>query len=214
MAPADPGLQMAWGLTSGGLAAVDAAEGALQADRAGSGGVTLVHDPWRPVPARGGHLGLDPGPCDRQATDRRTDVACFSGPVLDNPLTLEGLPRLRIRVRADQPSFDLCAALSRVRPSGVVDQLASGVGRFQGAAGEPTPVSLELQPLRASLEEGDRLRLSLAGSAWPQIAVNPGDGNLPAGPAGPRHRVITLELDLTEAELELLPFLPGELGAN
>lgn len=213
-APADPGLQMAWGLTSGGLAAVDAAEGGLQADRAGSGGVTLVHDPWRPVPARGGHLGLDPGPCDRQATDRRTDVACFSGPVLDSPLTLEGLPRLRIRVRADQPSFDLCAALSRVRPSGVVDQLASGVGRFQGGAGEPTPVTLELQPLRASLEEGDRLRLSLAGSAWPQIAVNPGDGSLPAGPAGPRHRVITLELDLTEAELELLPFLPGELGAN
>ena len=212
--PTGPVGVVPWGLTSGGLAGVDATEGALLAHQPGSGGVTLVHDPWRPVPARGGHLGLDPGPCDRQATDRRGDVACFSSPPFDTPLTLEGVPRLRIRVRADQPSFDLCAALSRVQPSGLVEQLATGVGRFQAVPGEPSSLALELQPLRASLESGDRLRVSLAGSAWPHIAVNPGDGSLPSGPAGPRHRVITLELDLTGAELELLPLLPGELGAN
>jgi putative CocE/NonD family hydrolase len=213
-APEGPAGPRVWGLTSGGLAAIDAEEGALQANRAGSGGVTLVHDPWRPVPAQGGHLGLDPGPCDRQATDRRSDVACFSSPPLDSPLTLEGLPQLRISVRADQPSFDVWAALSRVQPTGVVEQLSTGVGRFQGQPGQHSSVALELQPLRASLETGDRLRVSLAGSAWPQIAVNPGDGSLPAGPAGPRHRVITLELDLNGAELELRPLLPGELGAN
>jgi putative CocE/NonD family hydrolase len=205
----------AWGLRSAGLAAIDAEEGELVAGRSGGGGVSLVHDPWRPVPGRGGHLGLDAGLCDRSDLDRRGDVACFSSAPLEHPLLLEGRPQLQIRVEADQPSFDLCAALSVVNATGrSVRQLCTGVVRMGQEPGTPVPVSLPLQPLKASLASGERLRLSLAGSAWPQIAVNPGDGHLPMGPSGPRHRVITLALKLVEAELRLLPLLGEEVGAN
>jgi putative CocE/NonD family hydrolase len=210
-APALP----SWGLVSDGLAAVDCDEGELLVGEAGGGEVTLVHDPWRPVPGRGGHLGLDPGPCDRRDLDCRSDVACFTSAPLSEPLTLEGRPRLRLRVDADQPSFDLCGALSLLpRNSAEVRQLTTGVGRFESSPGAGASLDLQLQPLRASLEAGDRLRLSLAGSAWPQIAVNPGDGTLPTGATGPRHRVITLMLDLTGADLAILPLLDGEVGAN
>ena len=205
---------LGWGLRTGGLAAIDAEEGELLLNQFGSGVVALVHDPWRSVPGRGGHLGLDPGPCERGDLDRRADVICFTSPPLSAPLELEGRPLLTIAVRADQPSFDLCVALSVVDRQGRVLQLSTGVARNQPLAGEESKLQVQLQPLLVDLGLGERLRLSLAGSAWPQIAVNPGDGSEPLGPAGPQHRVITLELQLADSQLQLLPLLNGKFGAH
>ena len=73
---------------------------------------------------------------------------------------------------------------------------------------------VQLQPLLASLAAGQRLRLSLAGAAWPQIAVNPGNGDDPPGPSGPGHRVISLRFDLQGSSLELMPLLDLDLGAE
>ncbi len=213
-APNSAGSPMSWGLRSSGLATIDAEEGELLLDQFGSGEVALVHDPWRPVPGRGGHLGLDPGPCERGDLDRRGDVICFTGSPLSATLELEGRPVLTVAVRADQPSFDLCAALSVLDIQGRVLQLSTGVARTQQPAGEKSLLQVQLQPLQAQLGPGERLRLSLAGAAWPQIAVNPGDGREPLGPAGPSHRVITLELELADSQLQLLPLLDGKFGAH
>ena len=77
--------------------------------------------------------------------------------------------------------FDLCVALSRLpAESEAVQQLSTGVLRTIGRAPEPQPLTLELQALHATLNPGDRLRLSIAGAAWPAIAVNPGDPDVPA----------------------------------
>ncbi|MFM7313321.1 MAG: CocE/NonD family hydrolase, partial [Cyanobium sp.] len=65
-----------WGLRSGGLAAVDSGEGQLSRGE-GAGTLVLVHDPWRPLPGRGGHRGLYAGPAQRADLDARADVACF-----------------------------------------------------------------------------------------------------------------------------------------
>ena len=202
-----------WGLRSAGLAAVDASEGELLPAGMGGGSVALVHDPWRAVPGRGGHLGLDAGPCERSDLDGRCDVACFTSLPLEQPLELLGRPALLIGAQADQPGFDLCAALSQVGPDGRVVQLSTGVLRQLGdGCRQAEMLRLELQPLCATLAPGDRLRLSLAGAAWPQIAVNPGDGTVPRGGASPAHRVITLSLQLAEARLELKPMVPGTSG--
>lgn len=213
-APKLAGSPISWGLRSSGLAAIDAEEGELLLDQFGCGEVALVHDPWRPVPGRGGHLGLDPGPCERGDLDRRGDVVCFNSSPFSATLELEGRPLLTIAVRADQPSFDLCAALSVLDCQGRVLQLSTGVARTQQLAGEKSLLQIQLQPLLAELGPGERLRLSLAGAAWPQIAVNPGDGSEPLGPTGPRHRVITLELELAASQLQLLPLLNGKFGAH
>jgi len=204
-----------WGLATGGLAAIRADEGRLLAMAMGGGSVSLVHDPWRPAPGRGGHLGLDAGPCERSDLDGRSDVACFTSTPVGQVLILEGQPLLELVAQADQPSFDLCAALSRLpADSGTVQQLCTGVGRFRGAAGQPQRCQLALQPLRIALQPGERLRLSLAPAAWPQIGVNPGDGTTPAGPSSSRHRVINLILQLAEAQLQLLPLLSGTITAK
>jgi putative CocE/NonD family hydrolase len=206
-----------WSLHSCGLAAIRCDEGELRPAGKGpaSGGmeaagtVVIVHDPWRPVPGRGGHLGPDPGPVERADLDRRGDVACFTTARLEQDLWLLGRFRLVLRVGADQPSFDLCAALSAVSADGVsVRQLSTGLARFgPSSASADAPRALSLQPLATLVAAGQRLRLSLAAAAWPQIAVNPGDGSLPAGGSGSGHRVISLTLELAGAHLGLEPLI-------
>lgn len=171
--------------------------------------VVLVHDPWRPVPGRGGHLGLVPGPVERADLDRRADVACFSSVPLEHDLWLLGTFRLQLRVSADQPSFDLCAAFSEVSPDGrSVRQLSTGVARIgPGTIAGDGFSSLTLQPLATLVAAGQRLRLSVAAAAWPLIAVNAGDGSLPAGGSSAEHRVISLTLDLDGSGLGLEPLV-------
>ena len=203
------GSNQRWGLASGGLAGVDAWEGRLEST--GSGSLELVHDPWRPLPGRGGHLGLDAGPSERSDLDARCDVACFNSAVLQYPLELLGQPVLSLMAAADQPGFDLCVALSAVETSGAVQQLSTGVVRFRGeGCHQLEPRQVRLQPLLACLQPGERLRLSIGLAAWPQIAVNPGDGSLPMGPAGPQHRVISVQLELAQASL----CMHAMVGAN
>jgi predicted acyl esterase len=149
---------------------------------------------------------------ERADLDARGDVACFTTHPLLAPLRLLGEPRLRIVVAADQPGFDLCAALSVVDVDGrAVRQLCVGVARFRGGGClRAQERGLSLQPLCATLRPGERLRLSVAAAAWPQIAVNPGDGTVPSGAVGPAHRVIRLTMDLAAGRLWLEPWT----GAN
>jgi putative CocE/NonD family hydrolase len=207
-----------WGLASTGLAAVDSQEGRLLEPGSapgpstpGEGTVLLVHDPWRPLPGRGGHLGLDAGAVERGDLDLRTDVACFNGTAATAALELLGQPQLQITAAADQPGFDLCAALSVVGADGSVLQVSTGVARFLGESClEPQRRLVVLQPLLLHLRPGERLRLSLGLAAWPQIAVNSGDGSQPLGGSGPNHRTISVALQLADAELSMRPLV----GAN
>jgi putative CocE/NonD family hydrolase len=205
----DPGSSSGqrWGLASAGLAACRSDGGELLSDAPGRGSVSWVHDPWRPVPGRGGHLGLDAGPVDRANLDARGDVVCFSSAPLPQALELWGEPVLQLQLAADQPGFDLCAALAVIRHQGSqVLQLSTGVLRQLGEH----CLRLEwrqvrLQPLLCSLQAGDQLRLSLAAAAWPQITVNPGSGEGASRELSSSHRVVTLEIDLSDSYLQLLP---------
>ena len=202
-----------WTLASNGLAAVDCQEGQLlpPPQTGERQALVLVHDPWRPLPGRGGPLGLDAGPVERSDLDQRTDVACFNGPISEGPLELLGQPQLRITAAADQLGFDLCVALSVLRPDGTALQVSTGVARFLGEAClRPQARLVHLQPLLLTLAPGERLRLSIGLAAWPQIAVNPGDGSQPRDGTGPTHRTISVELQLAGAELSMQPML----GAN
>ncbi|MFN9661846.1 MAG: CocE/NonD family hydrolase [Cyanobacteriota bacterium] len=209
--PATAVPQASWRLASDGRAAICRDEGQLLAGgEAPSRPVALVHDPWRPVPGRGGHLGGEGQLLDRSDLDGRGDVACFTSAPLTRRQRLLGQPVLRLRVEADQPGFDLCAALAVVSPDGqTARQLCTGLLRVVGGeAMEPLERCVRLQPLAASLEVGERLRLSLAPAAWPQVAVNPGDGSEPRGGSTARHRPITLILLLAGAALVIDPLLP------
>ena len=202
-----------WSLQGAGLACLDTANGQLVAAGAGKGEERVVHDPWRPVPAIGGHLSPSPGLADRRTLDQRADVATFTSLPLEKELRLEGQPQLLIDAQADQPGFDLCVALSRL-PAATqeVVQISTGVLRVLGPdAQRAGRRRVLLQPLLTTLNPGDRLRLSIAGAAWPAIGVNPGSPDHPCGAVSAAHCVVSMTLALADSELSLNPLNSGKL---
>lgn len=208
-----PQISINWSLSGDQLCCMGPDHGQLQWEGPGEGEVCLVHDPWRPAPAIGGHLSPSPGPAERSGIDARTDVATFTSQALSEPLTLQGQPQLSLDAHADQPGFDLCLALSRL-PAGsdAVEQLSTGVTRLRGAAAlEAQMRCVQLQPLLTTLEIGDRLRLSIAPAAWPAIGVNPGDPTIPEGAPTSDHRIIVMTLRLAGSSMTLNPLTSGKL---
>ena len=207
---------LSWSLQGEGLACLDPASGRLNPNEAGVGEERIIHDPWRPVPAIGGHLSPSSGPADRQSLDARSDVATFTTAPLDEPIALSGQPQLQIRAGADQPGFDLCLVLSRLpQGSAAVEQLSSGVLRVLGAEAEQmVERRVLLQPLLVTCSAGDRLRLSIAAAAWPAIGVNPGTPEHPCAAPSVNHRVVTMTLDLAGSLLSLNPFNSGRLNLD
>ncbi len=198
-----------WSLISKGMACIDSNEGILRQDANGDGHVTIVSDPWRPVPSIGGHLSPQPGEADRGDLDMRADVALFNSPALDKELHLEGIPNLTFKADADSESFDICVALSIVNHDQTkVSQISTGTLRVLGIKAKATLTKkIILQPVLANIKEGERLRLSISGSAWPAIGVNPGHPKKSCGAPEPDCNVITMYLELADSNFNVLPLL-------
>lgn len=180
-------------LQSAGLASTTY-EGRLveTADRA-IGGDTWVHDPWRPVPSVGGHAAIPAGCFNRAAIDDRTDVLTYTSAPLTADLHLFGTVTVQLDCTADHPSFDLCAVLSEVHPTGQVYNLCQGYLRVQ--ARETTrPITVILQPTCARIAQGHALRLSLSAACFPAYDVNDGHGTAPGETRLIDQSVITLTL--------------------
>jgi putative CocE/NonD family hydrolase len=154
----------------------------------------FVHDPWRPVPAVGGHAATPAGMIDRSSVDCRTDVLTYTTAPLTTDLHLNGSVTAHLFCHADRPSFDLCAVLSEVRPSGAVYPLSQGYRRI--ATGQPTaPVTIALQPICACIPVGHALRLSLSAACFPAYSVNPGTGAHAGNARLLDQQIITVTID-------------------
>ena len=147
---------------------------------------TLVHDPWNPCPAMGGHSSIPAGVFERTAVDSRGDVLTYTSAPLVKELRVVGVPEVEIAIAASTVSYDLCAVLSRV-VDGNVYNLTQGYGRFQYPEDqtlegqrledqrlEGRPILLPLQPTCFSLFPGESLRLSLSAACYPAFSVNSG----------------------------------------
>ncbi|EDZ91968.1 MULTISPECIES: CocE/NonD family hydrolase [Oscillatoriales] len=151
----------------------------------------LVHDPFRPVPALGGHATLTPGSFDRRALDCRADVLTYTSDALDEDLHLAGNVFVEVYGEADSPSFDLCAILSEVRSDGSVWNFTQGYIRVNQPT---TPIRIDLQPTCICIPQSHQIRLSLSGACFPAYPVNPGTGQPPSQTRLIDGRIITISL--------------------
>ena len=198
-----------WNLLSNGLACISHIEGSLisdsDSDSKGGGEVTLVHDPWRPVPAIGGHLSNSPGEANRFDLDIRPDVAVFSSPPMPMDLRLEGTPIINLETKCDREGFDLFVALSIIprESENIATQLSTGVLRITNYKKNSKIFNqIRLQPILASFNKGDYLRISISGSAWPAIGINPGQSDYLCEGPSPHCLVTTISLLLSNSKLE------------
>lgn len=136
----------------------------------------LVHDPWRPVPAWGGHAIFPSGSCDRATLDCRSDVLTYTSVPLETGLNLVGEVTVEIYCTADTPSFDLCAVLSVVHPDGKVFNFTQGYIRVDSPQ---LPITIPLQATCIYIAPERSLRLSISAACFPAYPVNPGTGKLP-----------------------------------
>jgi uncharacterized protein len=150
----------------------------------------LVHDPWRPVPAVGGHASFPSGPIERSAIDGRSDVLTYTTEVLTDRLPLFGEPTLTLHCTADAPSWDIAVVLGDVHPNGRVYNFSQGYQRVNTS--DMQPLTIHLQPTCMVLPKGHCLRVSISASAYPAYPVNPGTGDRPEAARRIDQRVITV----------------------
>ncbi|BAZ46454.1 peptidase S15 [Chondrocystis sp. NIES-4102] len=140
----------------------------------------LVHDPWRPVPALGGHAFFPSGSFDRSSLDCRSDILTYTSAPLTSELDLVGEIILEVYCSSEHPSFDLCAVVSCVNNQGEVFNFSQGYIRVANASLQnPQLVKIPLQATCICIPQGDSLRLSLSAACFPAYPVNPGSGKQP-----------------------------------
>jgi putative CocE/NonD family hydrolase len=167
-----------------GRAAVDERDGLLlPAPPQELGHDTLIHDPWRPVPSIGGAQ-------DRTFVDMRPDVLTFTSAPATEPTLYAGDVRAVLDIAADVPDFDVACTLCRVNVAGQSVGIAEGYRRVS----RERPIEIPMRATCLTLQPGERLRLSIAGAAFPAFPVNPGTGQDPTTTRIIEARIITLRL--------------------
>ena len=203
-----PPLTGSFFLTSAGRAAATTEDGGLAAEPTTEGSDFLVHDPWRPAPCVGLHLGEPSGYIDRALVDDRSDVAVYTSAPLTAPLLLAGPVAAELFVGADRPSHDLNCTLSVVMPNGTVMALTGGHLRIADALA-PGARHVAMRATCMTIPAGAALRLSVQAAAWPAFAVNPGTGARPEDAATGEALVTTLQIRHGHAQPSRLLFTPG-----
>jgi hypothetical protein len=145
----------------------------------------FVHDPEVPVLAPGGPAAAS-GQFDQAALEMGNNLLVYSAQPLENPMRIFGKPRVVLQCSASLKNADVTAKLVRVRPNGVAEFICIGVARstylFGGTEHKAENIhrwEFFLEPTSCRFEKGDRIRLEIAGSAFPLIDRNPGS-DIPA----------------------------------
>ncbi len=195
-------------LRSNGLANVDIEDDSLTINSKGFGFATIVHDPWRPAPLNGGHLGEKPGIYNRKSIDERLDVAVFQTNSLESDIFFSGIPYLETSFICNSETFDICLALSIVDKNNEnIKQFSTGFLRVkEGKTDQEQQKIIELQPSNLTILKGDKLRLSISSAAWPAIGVNSGSIEKGCGYPTPLHEIITLNFNLNKTIMKIKPF--------
>jgi len=178
-------------LHSGGSANTRHGDGALQPTPSSTAGHDeFQYDPRDPVPTAGGALlpsvpGLV-GPVDQKVVDGRSDVLCYTGPVLEEPIEVTGHVELKVFVSSSAVDTDITAKLVDVFPDGRAINLCDGVLRLRYRNDLPNPALLtpdEVYEVTVPMAvtsnvflPGHRIRLDISSSNFPRYDRNTNTG--------------------------------------
>ena len=150
-----------------------------------------TYDPRFPAPSLGGHscCGAQSGPqgpYDQTPVEQRSDVLVYSSAPLPHDTEVTGSATVDLWAQSSVPDTDFTAKLTVVKPDGQVVNLNDGILRtsFRDSLSNPTPVPpnqpteyrIQIWPTSYQYRAGDRIRLEVSSSDYPQFAPNPNTG--------------------------------------
>jgi putative CocE/NonD family hydrolase len=174
------GHEVAMYLHSGGRAESRKGDGFLSSKTPQSGPPDIfVYDPEVPIAAPGGAV-------DQSAIELGNNLLVYTGVQLEAPLHIFGSPRVVIYAATSATHADITAKLVRVLPNGRAEFCCIGIARSTYLFGtdykEDTVHRWEftLEPTSYVFAKGERVRLEIAGCAFPLYDRNPSNATKPA----------------------------------
>ncbi len=150
----------------------------------------FVYDPEVPVLAPGGGTALG-GPFDQATLEQGNNILVYTSAPLTEQLHVFGSPQLTLYCATSAGNADFTGKLVRVTPDGRAEFLCIGIARstylFRESgytADEVHQWQFTLEPTSCVFAKGDRLRLEIAGSAFPLYDRN-SSSEVAAGLADP-----------------------------
>jgi putative CocE/NonD family hydrolase len=150
-----------------------------------------TYDPRFPAPSLGGHscCGAQSGPqgpYDQTPVEQRSDVLVYTSAPLPRDTEVTGSTTVDLWAESSALDTDFTAKLAVVKPDGEVVNLNDGILRtsFRDSLSNPTPVPpnqpiayrIQIWPTSYEYRAGDRIRLEVSSSDYPQFAPNPNTG--------------------------------------
>jgi uncharacterized protein len=175
--PADTSPEIWYLQADRGLATVPAGDGSGPGSTAGCS--AFRYDPADPTPSVGGRMMSvrNCGSQDNTAVEARADVLTFSTAPLTEPVEVAGVPVAELYVSSDNPHCDVFVRLCDVDERGRSRNLTDQILRCSPADVIPGTIrkfSLTLTDISHVFNAGHRIRLQVAGGAFPRFARNLG----------------------------------------
>lgn len=125
------------------------------------------YDPQNPTPSLGGRMltASQAGYRDDSALGLRDDTLTFTAAALTSPMEVIGTPHVQLVHTSDNPHCDVFVRISDVSPDGTSHNVADGFVRLGGPGDEPLDIAMD--PTAYHFETGHRIRLHIAGGAFP-----------------------------------------------
>jgi uncharacterized protein len=173
-------------LHSGGRAESRKGDGTLSDDPAlNEPADVFVYDPEVPVIAPGGLQGVS-GPTDQSVLEMGNNLLVYTSAELDQSIHVFGAPTVAIYVTTSATNADITAKLVRVMPNNRAEFCCIGIARasylFDGTYKPDTVQRWEfaLEPTSTVFAKGERVRLEVAGGAFPLYDRNPSNATKPS----------------------------------
>jgi len=182
-----------------------------------------TYDPADPAPSLGGHscCGAQSGPqgpYDQTPVEQRSDVLVYSTEPLAADTEVTGPTTVTLWASSSAPDTDFTAKLDVVKPDGESINLNDGIVRasFRQSLSAPTPITpgvpyeyrIAVWPTSYEFSAGDRIRVEISSSDYPQFAPNPNTGEPFGRSATTRPAEQTILHDAEHPSSVTLPVIP------
>ncbi len=189
-----------------------------------------TYDPIHPAPSLGGHsccaasTGLQ-GPYDQTPIEARPDVVVYTSAPMTADTELTGPTTVDLWAASSAPDTDFTAKLTAVKPDGRVINLNNGILRaaFKDSLSQPQLITpgrpyeyqIAIWPTSYLLRVGERIRVEISSSDYPQFAPNPNTGERFGQNTATHPAVQTILHDAAHPSRVILPVIAGnDTGTN